>query len=216
MINGLGVLGWGVGGIEAEAAMLGQPVTDAHSAGHRLQDDRRDEAGLHGHRPGAHRHRDAAQERRGRQVRRVLRRRPREPAAGRSRHHRQHGAGVRQHLRHLPDRRGNAALPRALGPSARADRAGRGVRQGAGHVARERRQARRLHRRARARSRHRRAQPRGPQAPAGSRAAVEGEERLRRLRSSPWPRSARRNSRTPPAARRSSSTSSRSSCATAR
>ncbi len=27
MINGLGVLGWGVGGIEAEAAMLGQPVT---------------------------------------------------------------------------------------------------------------------------------------------------------------------------------------------
>jgi aconitate hydratase len=27
MINGLGILGWGVGGIEAEAAMLGQPVT---------------------------------------------------------------------------------------------------------------------------------------------------------------------------------------------
>ena len=27
MINGLGVLGWGVGGIEAEAALLGQPVT---------------------------------------------------------------------------------------------------------------------------------------------------------------------------------------------
>ncbi len=27
MVNGLGVLGWGVGGIEAEAAMLGQPVT---------------------------------------------------------------------------------------------------------------------------------------------------------------------------------------------
>ncbi len=27
MINGLGVLGWGVGGIEAEAAMLGQPVS---------------------------------------------------------------------------------------------------------------------------------------------------------------------------------------------
>ncbi|HKZ74556.1 MAG TPA: aconitase family protein, partial [Steroidobacteraceae bacterium] len=27
MINGLGVLGWGVGGIEAEAAMLGQPAT---------------------------------------------------------------------------------------------------------------------------------------------------------------------------------------------
>ena len=27
MINGIGVLGWGVGGIEAEAAMLGQPVS---------------------------------------------------------------------------------------------------------------------------------------------------------------------------------------------
>ncbi|PZN31029.1 MAG: aconitate hydratase, partial [Proteobacteria bacterium] len=27
MVNALGVLGWGVGGIEAEAAMLGQPVT---------------------------------------------------------------------------------------------------------------------------------------------------------------------------------------------
>ncbi len=27
MVNGLGVLAWGVGGIEAEAAMLGQPVT---------------------------------------------------------------------------------------------------------------------------------------------------------------------------------------------
>src|SRR5690606_35903064 len=26
MINGLGILGWGVGGIEAEAAMLGQPI----------------------------------------------------------------------------------------------------------------------------------------------------------------------------------------------
>ena len=37
MINGLGVLGWGVGGIEAEAAMLGQPVVDADPAGRRLQ-----------------------------------------------------------------------------------------------------------------------------------------------------------------------------------
>ena len=27
MINGLGILGWGVGGIEAEAVMLGQPIT---------------------------------------------------------------------------------------------------------------------------------------------------------------------------------------------
>ena len=27
MVNGLGVLGWGVGGIEAEAAMLGQAIS---------------------------------------------------------------------------------------------------------------------------------------------------------------------------------------------
>jgi homoaconitase/3-isopropylmalate dehydratase large subunit len=27
MVNGMAVLGWGVGGIEAEAAMLGQPVS---------------------------------------------------------------------------------------------------------------------------------------------------------------------------------------------
>ena len=27
MINGLGVLGWGVGGVEAEAVMLGQPIS---------------------------------------------------------------------------------------------------------------------------------------------------------------------------------------------
>jgi aconitate hydratase len=39
MVNGLGVLGWGVGGIEAEAAMLGQPVSMLlpHVVGVRLQ-----------------------------------------------------------------------------------------------------------------------------------------------------------------------------------
>lgn len=39
MINGLGVLGWGVGGIEAEAAMLGQPVSML-IPGDRVQADR--------------------------------------------------------------------------------------------------------------------------------------------------------------------------------
>jgi aconitate hydratase len=39
MVNGLGVLGWGVGGIEAEAAMLGQPVSMLipHVVGFRLK-----------------------------------------------------------------------------------------------------------------------------------------------------------------------------------
>ena len=75
MVNGLGVLGWGVGGIEAEAAMLGQPVSMLipQVVGFKLTGElrrRRDRD-----RPRAHRHADAAQEGRGRQVRRVLRRR---------------------------------------------------------------------------------------------------------------------------------------------
>ena len=104
----------------------------ADPAGRRLQADRRAARGRHRHRPGAHHHRDAAQARRGRQVRRVLRRRRRRGAAGQPRHHRQHEPGVRLDLRDLPDRRGDAELPAAHRPHGRADRAGRGVRQGAG------------------------------------------------------------------------------------
>ena len=40
MINGIGVVGWGVGGIEAEAVMLGQPYYMFHTRGHRGQADR--------------------------------------------------------------------------------------------------------------------------------------------------------------------------------
>ena len=92
MVNGLGVLGWGVGGIEAEAAMLGQPVTMLipQVIGFKLTG-----SFARGHdrdRFGADGHRDAAQERRRRQVRRVLRRRPQRAAARRSRHHREHVA----------------------------------------------------------------------------------------------------------------------------
>ena len=65
----------------------------------------------HRHRPRAHRHRDAAQEGRGRQVRRVLRRRPLAPVARGQGDHRQHGAGIRRHLRLLPGRQGHARLP---------------------------------------------------------------------------------------------------------
>ena len=72
---------------------------DADSARHRLQAHRQPARRHDRHGPRAHRHRDAAQEGRGRQVRRVLRRRPRQPAARRPRDDRQHVAGVRQHLR---------------------------------------------------------------------------------------------------------------------
>ena len=76
MINGLGVLGFGVGGIEAEAVLLGQPLSQPTPHGHRPQADRPPGPRADGHRPGAHGHRDAARARRGRQVRRALRRRP--------------------------------------------------------------------------------------------------------------------------------------------
>ncbi len=88
MVNGIGVVGWGVGGIEAEAAMLGQPRQHAHPARRRLQAQRRPARGLDRHGPGPHHHRDAAQARRGREVRGVLRprrlRRCRWPTAPRS------------------------------------------------------------------------------------------------------------------------------------
>jgi len=59
MINGLGVLGWGVGGIEAEAAMLGQPVSMLipEVVGFKLTGKLRRH---HRHRPGTDCHPDAA------------------------------------------------------------------------------------------------------------------------------------------------------------
>ena len=60
MINGLGVLGWGVGGIEAEAAMLGQPMSMLipRVVGFKLQ--RRAARGRDRDRPRPDRHRAAA------------------------------------------------------------------------------------------------------------------------------------------------------------
>ena len=61
MVNGLGVLGWGVGGIEAEAAMLGQPMFLTHPRLVGVRTTGSTAAGHHRHRPGAHPHPDAAQ-----------------------------------------------------------------------------------------------------------------------------------------------------------
>ena len=75
MINGLGVVGWGVGGIEAEAGMLGQPVyfltpevVGVHLTG-RLRE------GVTATDLVAAHHPDAARAKSGRQVCRILRRR---------------------------------------------------------------------------------------------------------------------------------------------
>ena len=127
MINGLGVLGWGVGGIEAEAAMLGQPVSMLipQVVGFRLTGALRE--GVDRDRPGADRHRDAAHQGRRRQVCRVLRPRPARAAHRRPRDDRQHGARIRRDLRHLPRRRRDAALPAPHRALRGAGRAGRGV-----------------------------------------------------------------------------------------
>ena len=119
MINGLGVLGWGVGGIEAEAAMLGQPLymVTPQVVGMRLVGEaarRRDR-----HRPRPHRDPDAPQEGRRREVRRVLRPRSRGDEPRRPRHHREHGARVRRHLRLLPGRRRDARATCAAPAAAR-------------------------------------------------------------------------------------------------
>ena len=109
---------------------------DAHPQGRRLQADRRDPDRRDRDRRRAHHHRDAAQARRGRQVRRVLRRGRRRGAAGQPRHHRQHEPRVRLDRRHVPDRRRHARLPAPHRPQRRAGRARRGVRQAAGALAR--------------------------------------------------------------------------------
>ena len=134
-----GRAGLGRGRHRGRGGDAGPAGLDADPRGRRLQAHRRAAGRRDRDRPRADRHPDAAQEGRGRQVRRVLRPRRRQAAAGRPRHHRQHGARVRRHLRLLPDRRGDARLSAAHRPRARADRAGRGLRQGAGHVAPRRR-----------------------------------------------------------------------------
>ncbi len=109
---------------------------DAHAQGRRVQAVGRAARGLDRHRPGPDRDRAAAPPRGGGQVRRVLRPRGRQRAGREPGHHRQHVARVRLDLRHLPDRRRDPALPPLHRPPARAGRPGRGVRQGAGPVAR--------------------------------------------------------------------------------
>ena len=118
MVNGLAVLGWGVGGIEAEAAMLGQPIsmlipevigfklTGAAEEGVTATDlvltvtQMLRKKGVVGkfvefYGPG---------------VGRTGARRPRD--------HRQHGARIRRDLRLLPDRRRDAALSDLTGRDA--------------------------------------------------------------------------------------------------
>ena len=136
MVNGLGVVGWGVGGIEAEAAMLGQPVSMLipRVVGFKLS----------GELPEGSTATDLVLT-----ITEMLRQHGvvgkfvefygdgvGGAAARQPRHDRQHEPGVRLDHRGLPDRRGDHQLPPPHRPHRRAARAGRGVRQGAGPLAR--------------------------------------------------------------------------------
>ncbi len=147
---------------------------DAHPARRRLQAQRGPARGRHGDGPRPHDHRDAAQARRRRQVRRVLRPRCLGPSAGQPRHDRQHEPGVRLDHRGLPDRPADRRLPPPDRPSRGAARARRGLRQGAGALARPGRRAALL-REARARRLHRRPVARRTQASPGPRRGLRGQ-----------------------------------------
>ncbi len=168
MVNGLGVLGWGVGGIEAEAAMLGQPVSMLipEVVGFKLT----------GKLPEGTTATDLVLT-----VTQMLRakgvvgkfveffgagRRP--AAARRPGDHRQHGARIRRHLRLLPDRRRDARLSapdRPRRPQRIALVEAYAKAQGMWRVERPARPG--LHRRAGARSRRCRAVAGRPEAAAG-------------------------------------------------
>ena len=161
MVNGLGMLGWGVGGIEAEAAMLGQPIAMLipDVIGFRLT----------GKLPEGATATDLVLT-----VTQMLRRKGvvgkfveffgpglDELALRGPRHHRQHGAGIRRHLRLLPGRQGDAGLSAPDRPRRAPHRAGRGLPQGAGHVPRARLAGPGVHRHAGTRPVHR-ASPASP------------------------------------------------------
>ena len=119
---------------------------DARPAGRRLPAPRAAARGRDRDRPRADRHADPARDRRRREVRRVLRPRPRGAAARRPRDDREHVARVRRDVRLLPRRRGDAPLPAPHRPQRRADRARRGVLQGEHALARPDRARRRTRR----------------------------------------------------------------------
>ncbi len=150
-----------------------------HPRGDRLRIQGQAQGGRDRHRSGAHLHADAEEARRGREIRRVLRRRARSSLGRGPRHHRQYGAGIRRHLRLLPRRRRHHQVSQGHRQKPGARRSRRGLLQGSGALARARRQAR-LHRHAGARPFDRRAVAGRPEAAAGSRAADAGQVGLRR------------------------------------
>ena len=165
---------------------------DADSGSRRLQAARPPAGRRDGHRPGADRYRNAAQERRGRQIRRVLRHGTFEPEPAGPRDDRQHGSRIRRDDGLLPRGCGDAGVSALHGPRRRARSPGRGIHEGAGHLPHRRHARSDLLRQARTRSCQRRADACRAQASAGPRAAAAMRKRRSKNRSK-----ARRKSTSP-------------------
>ncbi len=166
MVNGIGVLAWGVGGLEAESVMFGLPVMMRvpDIVGVRLSGRLRagvtstDLALLVTERLRRIDLADRFVEFFGPGVSTLVRRR--------SLRRRQHDAGVRRQYRLLPDRRRHARLSARHRSAGRAGRTGRSLCAAPGPVVRSRRGAP-LHAGRGDRPRPGRSQRRGPAAPAG-------------------------------------------------
>ena len=172
MVNGIGVLGWGVGGIEAEACMLGQPLFLLAPVVVGVR--------FHNALPAGTTATDLVLT-----LTELLRRHgvvnkfvefcgsglSLDVGAG-SRHPLQHVAGVRRHRIALSGRRPHARVPPRVGPGPGAHRPRRALREGTGHVPHRRVGDPALQRDGRARPGERGAEPRGSQTPAGPRRAA--------------------------------------------
>ena len=155
-------------------------AVDAAAGSRRLQAQGPAQGRRHRDRPRADGHADAAQAGRGRQIRRVLRPRPRFPVGRGQGDHRQHGAGIWRDLRLLPGRCRDHRLSQDLRPQGRSRRAGFGLCQGAGPVPHRQVGRSGVHHDADARSRRRRAVDGRSEASRRPRRAAGGGRRLRR------------------------------------
>ena len=201
MVNGIGVVAWGVGGIEAEAGMLGQPVYFLTPGRRRRRAQGQAERRDHRDRSRSHRHRDAPPREGGGQVRRILRRRHGDAFGSGSRDDRQHGARVRRDHGLLPGRPGHRRLSGRHRPDHGGARRVRVVFQGAGAVRHAQGRRDRLHEDAVAR-------PGLDQDVAGGTEASAGPHRARQPRRASSPSSsASRSARTASPSRRPNSTS---------
>ncbi len=180
----------------------GRAALDARAPGGRLQAQRPAPGRRDRNRSRPDRDRDPPPDRRRREVRRVLRARPRVAAARRPRDDREHVAGVRRDVRLLPRRRPHPQLPAPDRPQRGAGRPRRGVLQGEPALARARGGADLLAGR-RARPLDGRALARRPAPPAGPRAARARQGRVPRLAGDVRRRRMRTGARTTPSRARS-------------